>query len=172
MSFFKKYKASIIGILFSLPGIAAGLSFIVIEFTSLIGFALITMVPTSLPLEYLFGPVLGIDNYALVALFTTVVIFGLYMAATFGFRAIYLDRKKNGKSLSSGIIFAYFFVITFLLHPLFFEIWAFMNADSSGDGQFLFGLFSTLPISSIGLIITGIVIDRIRNNDQDSLAQQ
>lgn len=144
----KKYKATIIGSIITLFCLAT---------TWTLTVPILTLIPIGLPLERLFSggdyskTAFGVLFY-LIALF---VLTGLWL-----YRKIKIDFQAN-RELNTGRLILFFIIQFFIIHPLVFYIWAISNSADSSDGQFIFGVVETFPISSFAFVILGLVIDGI-----------
>lgn len=155
-----RYIGTIVGLGFAIPGLLALVS---VDMAVFMFIPILCSLPIALPLE-LIGSEL-FDDYAMSALF---VLFGLTIASGLSsyyfFKHLIKDRQAH-KPLNMLRFCGYFGFQLIILHPLIFFVWAFDNSGSSGDGQFIFGVFETFPISSGLFLIIGMVVDYVKNKE-------
>ncbi|MDC3388898.1 hypothetical protein OAX11_05255 [Flavobacteriaceae bacterium] len=145
-----KYKATIIGSITTL------LSFVS---TWTYAIPILTIIPLGLSLENLFSG----ENYQNTSIKVFISLIILFILIGFWFyKKLVSDRKEsNGLNISRMMLF--FLVQFFIIHPLVFYLWASLNSEHSGDGQFIFGIVKTFPISSFSFVIFGLIIDSLMN---------
>jgi len=120
---------------------------------------MLTIMPIALPLEELFSG----KDYSKTSTYVLLSLITLFIATALWFyKKLENDRKKN-KELNILRLTLFFSVQLFIVHPLVFYFWATMNSGSAGDGQFIFGIIKTFPISSFSFVIFGLIIDGLIN---------
>jgi hypothetical protein len=117
-----------------------------------------------LPLELL-GMRLS-NSYALSALLVILVLTSSFGISSFYyFRSLIRDRNES-KPVNLFKFWGYIILQLFIIHPLFFYIWALINSNHAGDGQFMFGIFETFPFSSMFFLLIGFIIDLVKNENE------
>lgn len=107
--------------------------------------ALIAEFPLAIPLERMFAGIFGRGNYAIVAATEFISLLAFFIIALWSFYRIARNRIKKGQKINFGRHLVFLIASFFVIHPLFFTAWAFLNAQHAGDGQFIFGVFTTYP---------------------------
>ncbi|BDD06664.1 hypothetical protein [Aureibacter tunicatorum] len=151
-----KYKSTIIGFYFAIP------SFIMIidelEIISII--VIITLFPVAVPLELLGDRFF--DSHDLISLIVVLVLLSLFVLTTYYYLKKLLKEGSEGKPFKVLGLWIYFILLLFIIHPLVFYIWSMIHSESAGDGQFIFGVIDTFPISSFLFVVLGATVDYFR----------
>jgi hypothetical protein len=154
----EKYAATIIGIIISIPGILMLMDSGVAFFISI---PIFSMLPLGLPLEILGQKIF--EDYRYTAILEILLLAIVFLFSSYLFLKALIRHRARHHRLNKGLLLGYFCLQLLVVHPLAFYIWAYGNAENAGDGQFIFGLFGTFPISSIAFIPLGIFIDILKN---------
>ncbi|UZR96095.1 hypothetical protein [Chondrinema litorale] len=153
---FNKYSATIIG---------AIIAIICFVSTSTFFIPALTIIPLGLTLELSISTLLGNSNYALTSFLIAVILFSLFILLF----VLYIKKNKKDirdkKGFSIDSLLFFFTIQLVILHPMIFYFWAMANASNSGDGQFIFGIVETFPVSSVCFVVLGILIDFVKNMD-------
>ena len=148
-----KYSATIIGLIFSLSSAIATATFII---------PFITVLPLSLFLENVFERGHHDASYSEIGASVLSALWTIFLITSILFYVLTVFKLRKQKSIK--LFFVLFLVLQlFIVHPLFFYIDTSQNWDRASDGQFIFGITETYPISSISFVIYGIILDLIRN---------
>lgn len=153
-----KYIGTIVGLGFSMPGL---LSFLSLDMNFFMFIPILAFFPIALPLELLGNKLF--DDHALSA---GIVILGLILAFTltsYYFFSHLINDRKTDRPVNKVRFWGYFGIQIIIIHPLILYILAFKKISSSGDGQFIFAVFETFPISSGLFFILGLTIDFVKN---------
>lgn len=145
----KKYGATLTGAVLAVFCFATTWTFVPV----------LTMMPVGVPLEQLYKILFPDSGYGTVATGVLITLVLLFLIATIAF----IDRIEKTTVFVMGWVWGYFIAQLFIIHPLVFYIWATVNAEKAGDGQFIFGIFETFPVSSVMFVFLGFFIDHIKN---------
>jgi len=156
-----KYSATFIGLIFSLSSAIATATFII---------PFITVLPLSLFLENIFKSGNNNSSYNEIGPSILNTLWAILLVTSILFFLFAIFKLRRQKSIK--LLFILFLIMQlFIVHPLFFYIDTSQNWDRASDGQFIFGIINTYPISSISFIIYGIILDLIRNFVKPKTAQ-
>jgi len=142
-------------------GLIAGLIF---GFTSLILtntflVPILTMLPSA-ALESIFqkiyvGQPFSVTGLSMLITLTILLILVLYL-----FRNMIVDAIINRNNMKIKLLlFLFMSLQSFLIHPLFFYLSLSSDWSKANDGQLLLGVVATFPISSVGLLLLGYLLD-------------
>jgi len=149
-----KYAATIMGTVIAIICFASTWTYIV---------PMLTIIPIGLPLELVFGKIFETSSYAATSTGVLLTLIALFLIVGLWFvKQIEKDKREQQNFNSIRLIF-FFAAQLVIIHPLVFYFWATMNSQNAGDGQFMFGMVETFPISSVLFAILGLTIDRIKN---------
>ena len=152
----EKYKATIIGSIITVICFLSTWTFVV---------PFLTILPVGLPLELLFSGIFSDANYSATSTSVLLTLIGLFiLTGLWYYKKIETDKKEKYEFNTIRLII-FFTIQLFIIHPLVFYLWATMNSENAGDGQFMFGIIETFPISSFSFVIIGIFIDIFKNKE-------
>lgn len=155
-----KYIGTIVGFGLTIPGLLSLTSGFSIIFSV---FSILFYFPIALPLELLGSRLF--NNYALTALLVLMVLTTAFGISSFYFFKSLIRDRNERKSVNLFKFWGYIILQLFIIHPLFFYIWALINSNHAGDGQFMFGIFETFPFSSMFFLLIGFIIDLVKNEN-------
>ena len=126
---------------------------------------MLTIIPIGLPLELLFGKIFETSSYAATSISVLLTLIAVFILVGLWF-VNRIERDKREQKEFNRIRLIFFFAIQLvIIHPLVFYVWATMNSQNAGDGQFMFGIAETFPFSSICFAILGLSIDLKKNKN-------
>lgn len=143
----QKYNGSIIGSIFTGSCILLTVTFIIPVISVLPGALLQALIRTVFQLEL---NTIQID-----------ITLGLLLVLFIGSLAWIISSRK-GKELDNGRVVEIMFLEYVILHPLGFYILWVTYLDYSGDGQLLFAAVYSYPVSSLGFVLIGLLLDRMK----------
>ncbi|HPI11245.1 MAG TPA: hypothetical protein PLK63_09415 [Catalimonadaceae bacterium] len=143
-------RTTIIGTLFTIISLASIPTFVL---------PLATMIPFALPIELFFSRVFDHANYNRTGYSVIAILSVLCLVTTYLFFNRFIkDITAKGK-INVITFTAFLSVQLFIIHPLFFYIETSKNWSRAGDGQFIFGIAATFPISSFVFLLFGVLTD-------------
>ncbi|UII24407.1 hypothetical protein LVD15_13855 [Fulvivirga maritima] len=152
LNFFDKHKGTKVGLIFTVGSLLLTLTYVI---------PIISVLPRILA-EKLVAMFVDPDPYSNVSKGVIIILsVGLALVIT-GFLIIERYELKRGKAVHKRLIYLLMTIIYFILHPLGFYIYWALVLDYRNDGQLIFGAINSFPVSSIGFVIIGYLIDRIK----------
>jgi len=151
-----KYEAAKIGTIIAIFSIILSSTYIV---------PILSNLPIGLPLELIFSKIFNNANYRANAIGVTLSLFSIFLVVGFYYIKQIQEDKKAGNRYNKKKLIFFFIIQFFIIHPLLFYIWAAINAHHANDGQFVFGIVATFPISSFIFPVIGYGIDKINNSE-------
>ena len=152
------YKATLIGMIYTVICLLTILTIIV---------PMLTILPLALPLELVFSKIFGDGNYSKVGnsvlLSLTIIFFGCITLFYKNFK----QQLKQTNRISKGSFILFLSLQLIIVHPLIFYLNTSKDWSRASDGQFIFGITETFPISSFAFLIFGVIVDTLRNNSGD-----
>lgn len=149
------YRATLIGMIYTVICLLTILTFIV---------PMLTILPLALPLELVFSKIFGDRNYSKVGnsvlLSLTIIFFGCIILFYKNFKR-QLNRTNR---ISAGSFILLLSLQLIIIHPLIFYLNTSKDWSRASDGQFIFGITETFPISSFAFVIFGVIVDTLKNN--------
>lgn len=125
---------------------------------------LLTNIPIGLSLEWIFNSMFKNSSYRVIAIGVLLSLITIFIVVGFYYVKQIKKDKKADKGFSRQNLFLFYITLYFIIHPLVFYIWATINAHRASDGQFVYGIVETFPISSIIFPLIGFGIDKIYNH--------
>jgi hypothetical protein len=151
----KKYSATLIGLIFTGVSLLLTFSFI---------WPMLTILPAGVFLETVFSGFFEKDPFDTIGNSVLITLFIAFLLAVFIFyRIIFRQMAKENKVKIRSLIW-FFVILQFIVHSMFFYFDTSFNWSRAGDGQFIFGIIDTFPISSLSFVILGFITDVIKNN--------
>lgn len=149
----KEYKATFIGLIFSVSCFLLYYTFIV---------PLLIMLPLSLTLEVVFKGIYPDQVYSKTGqgVVTSLTIIFVTISVTFFTKII--RQIKDTQTYKIGQVILFMTLLLFIVHPLVFYIDLSNDWSRASDGQFILSIGETFQMSSWTFIIIGIVIDSLK----------
>ncbi len=150
----QKYIATIIGLIFSAACFFATFTFAIPVFI---------LLPVSGALEGMLTKVMGDTSYSAIgtAMIFVLLAFFLFTSLTYYLSLRYQIIKKQ--CFNKNHLLLFFGINLFIIHPLFFYLYASRDWSFARDGQFVFGAIETFPVSSLVFFFLGWSIDAMKN---------
>lgn len=128
-----------------------------------------TLIYLFVPLEVLAQEVFK-NSWQMVGISVSGILFICVAGISYSFYRGFVVSYTNPSDKLKSEFIIYFSTISVFLHPLFFYLSFAPTWNGLRDGQVIFQVFNTFPISSLSLIIIGIVIDFLlkRNSVKDN----
>lgn len=152
------YKATLIGMVYTVICLLSILTFII---------PMLTILPLALPLEFFYSKIFGDGDYSKIG---NCVFLSLTIILFISIILFYKDFKRQTKlthRISSGSFIVFLSLQLIIIHPLVFYLNASKDWSRASDGQFIFGITHTFPISSFAFVIFGVIVDSFKNNSLD-----
>ena len=154
----ENYKATLIGIVYTIICLLSILTFFV---------PMMTILPLALPLEMFFSKIFDDGNYSKtgnsVLLSLTIIFFG----SLFVFYKNFNRQLQLTHRISSESFILFLSLQLIIIHPLVFYLNTSKDWSRASDGQFIFGIADTFPISSFAFVIFGVIVDAFKNSSLD-----
>ncbi len=144
----ERYKATIIGSIFSAT------SFI-LTFTYIIPILSVSVLGALI--ESMMSLFINDDPYSNIGK-ATIAFLVVFLALII--TRMLLESRKN--KLSNSIIILFMIVTYLIIHPLGFYIYWAISMNFKSDGQLIFGAVSSFPFSSLSFIALGLLIDLVK----------
>jgi phosphatidylglycerophosphate synthase len=144
----ERYKATIIGSIFSAT------SFI-LTFTYIIPILSVSVLGALV--ESMMSLFINDDPYSNIGK-ATIAFLVVFLALII--TRMLLESRKN--KLSNSIIILFMIVTYLIIHPLGFYIYWAISMNFKSDGQLIFGAVSSFPFSSLSFIALGLLIDLVK----------
>lgn len=151
-----KYEAAKIGMVIAIFSIILSSTYIV---------PILTNLPIGLPLELIFSEIFKNSSYRVIAIGVLLSLITIFIVVGFYYLKQIQEDKKAENRFNKKKLILFFISQIFIIHPLVFYFWATLNAHRASDGQFVFGIVDTFPMSSFIFPVIGWWIDKIKNND-------
>ncbi len=149
----KIFQATIIGLAFTITSY-------LISFTLII--PIFIFLPLSLFLEWFYSGFFEKTPYDSIGISILLTLFILFLLITLLYIIYLIKSKKNNQPFIYGFLIGYFFLITPIIHPLYFYYDISDYWDRINDGQVLLGVSETFKTSSLGYFFLGALFDLIR----------
>ncbi len=151
----RKNSATIIGLIVSVASFLATYTFII---------PFITIIPLGATLENIFSSIFPNDEYSKIGYSVIITLAVLGVLLTIFFFRFFIRKLKRHELISSGSFILFAGLLQFIIHPLGFYIHAAGDWSRAGDGQFMFGIVDTFPVSSLFFVLFGLGLDVLRNS--------
>ena len=149
-----KYAATKIGALFTVLNLLAVITVVVPIFI---------VMPVSIIFESIFLHLFEDSPYKVIGSLTLLSILALAIAVSvFYFRRV-SKQSRSAEPFDITTFVVFLVVQMFIVHPLVFYFQTSSDWSRASDGQFIFGVFGSFPVSSLAFIGFGFVTDMIRN---------
>jgi uncharacterized circularly permuted ATP-grasp superfamily protein len=147
------YKATFIGLLFTVIGIFSYYTFII---------PLLIMMPIIIPLELLLEEVFPKSNYSTIGqgIVATLIILLIFISTIFMRK--FIQQINFLKIFKVSSIISYMIFLQFIVHPLVFYIHLSGDWSRASDGQFFMAVDETFQLSSLMFLLIGIFLDYIK----------
>ncbi len=151
----KKYSATLIGLLFTVICFLATRTFII---------PIVTIMPAATLLESLFENIFGTNPFDAIGQSILITLTILFLLTTWLYYILLLRQLKKNKTVNTWLFIAYLVVQLFIIHPLGFYLYMSTNWSMANDGQLMFGVIETFPISSLAFVVLGLLTTIIANH--------
>lgn len=152
MSLFKKYNGTKIGFFFTVGSLILTVTYV---------FPILSVIPGAY-LEEVVASVIDNDPYSNVGKATLSTLFVILLV----FLSLIILRSRKTK-LKNFQIIVLMLIGYFIVHSLGVYIYWATSLNFRSDGQLLFAVFSSYPVSSFGLILIGLFIDFVNVKRED-----
>jgi len=156
----QEYKATLIGLGFTTINLLLTWTYIIPIFS---------VIPAAVLLESSFISIFGKEPFDTVGQATLITLIILVVLISFVYFRLLIRARDNNESFDIGMFIGFLFYQMFMIHPLVFYLILSENWNRAGDGQALFGVVVTFPISSFGFAVLGIVTDTVKNKMRKQL---
>ncbi len=150
-----KYKATLFGTIYTVICLATILTFIV---------PMLTIVPLALPLELFFSKIFGDGDYSKVGNSVLLSLIIIFLGTIILYYRQLKKELKFNNAISTGRYILFLTLQLIIVHPLVFYLDTSRDWSRASDGQFIFGITDTFPISSFAFVIFGMIVDMLKNN--------
>jgi len=148
-----KYNATLIGTVFTVLSLLSIVTFIM---------PMLTILPLAMPIEIMFRKLFKSGSYDVIGIYILLTLLLVFILVTILFYMYSLRQLRKKKEINL-IYFTIFLVLQlFIVHPLVFIIDTSRDWNMADDGQFIFGINLTFPISSMSFFIFGLILDTIK----------
>lgn len=130
----KRFSGTIYGLLFSIPGLLVYLIPVFPEMAAIAALMMLTTIPLAIPLELLGSSIFTV--YGHTYLLSVIILTVIFLIASMIYYKSFNNRIATKRPFSTTSLNLYYLALLFIIHPLVFDIWAFMYSESSGGGQF------------------------------------
>jgi hypothetical protein len=121
------------------------------------------MIPLALPIELIFSKIFGREDFSKIGNSVIISLIILFLTTTYFFYKSFTRNIIENRKIST-VLFTIFLTLQLLIiHPLFFYLDTSRDWHRASDGQFVFGIVETFPISSMAFIIFGVLTDLFQN---------
>ncbi|RYE57409.1 MAG: hypothetical protein EOP48_05860 [Sphingobacteriales bacterium] len=124
---------------------------------------LLTILPLALPLELIFSAIFGDDNYSRVGKGVLVSLIIIFCISIFLFYRNLNRQLKRTQQLNTAGFILFLTLQLIIIHPLVFYVNTSKDWSQASDGQFVFGITASFPISSFAFVIIGLMVDAYKN---------
>lgn len=139
----------------TLLGFIFGMISFLMTFTVVVPIGLLYL---AIPIEYIASKVFE-GSWFLIGISTSSVFTLIFLLTSYYFfKKLSSNRNSNPKKWKETLIF-FFFSINLIIHPLFFYLSFAPTWSGLSDGQAIINLFKTFPVSSLSMILIGLIID-------------
>ena len=152
------YKATLIGMVYTVICLLTILTFIV---------PMLTILPLALPLELLFSKIFGDGNYSKVGNCVLLSLTIIFLGSIILFYKNFNRQLKLTHRISTQSFILFLSLQIVIIHPLVFYLNTSKDWSRASDGQFIFGITDTFPISSFAFVIFGVIVDSFKNSSLD-----
>jgi len=142
-----QYHATILGGLFTVGSFLLTFTFMIPVFS---------IMPGTL-IESMMASILGTEPYSSVGIATIIVLLILLVIWV-----LFCMAQSKKRVLQNGQIIGFMAILYFIIHPLGFYLYWAIALDFRNDGQLVFAAVDSFPVSSMGFLIFGVLIDGVK----------
>ncbi|MGV6861376.1 MAG: hypothetical protein ACWA41_06365 [Putridiphycobacter sp.] len=149
-----KYNGTILGGIFTVGSFLLTFTFFV---------PILSILPGVL-VEYIVSKLINNSPYSNVGKWTIIILFAILLMTI-----IFIFNEIRKKQLSNKDIISIMVLEYFIFHSLGFYLYWAIALNFKGDGQLVFGAISSFPLSSLGFVMLGVLIDLFKVKSENEL---